>query len=457
VEGHCAVFTRINRRRAVGLSLGASASLLGSRWSLAQDPTPTPEPTPEPINIGEGDIEISMWVQNFGPVITSFQAAAQTYADKTGGVKVTVQPIPYADLQAKMLPAVAAGDEADILMGYTNWYLATDVSRLWLELDDYFGGRAAIEELVYPGALGLIETPEDKTFYLPYLSGLDGVTLTLNQQHYLDARIDYTTFTTWEEYVEAGKALTQASGDEVTRAGLSCHSTAYYMLGSFIYQTGGNFFDKESGTWSYATAEGEAALQRIYDLLWTDRTASLTLAASDADGFLEGTISTISSGAYLAGSAAGVSPDRKTDVVALPPVAGAVEDVVSPYNLSVITLSRRLADDETKLQHCVGIVNEMLSADAMIDITNSYSGILCSPRLYADPRVEQTTYGAMSKRVAEATFSRARYPQGRVANTGPAQIELDRALNQEISIQEALKNVDTYLNEQEQQARERLG
>ena len=450
------MLTRMNRRHAVGISLGASAALY-SGWVLADDPTPTPEPTPEPINIGEGDVEINMWVQNFGPVITSFQAAAQAYIDKNPGVKVVVQPIPYADLQAKMLPAVAAGNEADILLGYTNWYLATDISRLWLNLDDSFGGRAAIEELVYPGALGLIETPEDKTYYLPYLTGLDGVTLTLNQQHYIDAGIDYSTFTTWEEYVEAGKTLTQVDGDTVSRAGLSCASTAYYMLGSFIYQAGGNFFDKESGTWSYATPEGEAALQRIYDLIWTDKTASLTLAASDADGFLEGSISTISSGAYLAGSANGVSPDRKTDVVGLPTIAGAVEDVVSPYNLAVITLSRRLADDETKRNHCVGIVNEMLSADSMIEITNSYSGILCSPRLYADPRIETTKYGALSKKVAEATFSRARYPQGRVANTGPAQIEIDRAMNQEISIAEALKNVDAYMNEQEQTARERLG
>lgn len=449
------MFTRLNRRRALGLGLGASASLAWGRSAFAQDPTP--EPTPEPINIGEGDTEVTMWVQNFGPVVTSFQKAAQAYAERVGGVKVTVQPIPFPDLQAKVLPAVAAGDEADILLGYTNWYLATDVSRLWLGLDDYFGGRSAIEQIVYPGALGLIETPEDRTYYLPYLSGLDGVTLTLNQQHYLDAGIDYTAFTTWDEYVEAGKALTQVDGDTVTRAGLSCHTTAYYMLGSFIYQSGGTFFDRESGTWSYATAEGEASLQRIHDLIHTHKTASLTLAEADSDGFLEGTISTISAGAYLAGSAAGVSPDRKTDVIGLPPIAGAVEDVVSPYNLAVITLSRRLADDETKLQHCVGIVQELLSADSMIDICNSYSGILCSPQLYADPRIESTTYGAMTKRVAEATFSRARYPQGRVANTAPAQIEIDRAMNNEISIAEALKNMDAYLNEQEQQARERLG
>ncbi len=447
--------SRLNRRNALRMSLGASLALAGGRQlTFAQDPTPVP--TPEPINVGEGDTKITMWVQNFGPVVTSFQAAAQAYADENPGVAVTVQPIPYADLQAKMLPSVAAGDEADILMGYTNWYLATDISRLWLKLDDYFGGREALEQLVYPGALGMIETPDNSAYYLPYLSGLDGVTLTLNQVHYNDAGIDYGSFTNWEEWVEAGKTLTQFDGDTVTRAGLSCISTAFYMLPSFIYQAGGNFFDIESGVWSYATPEGEAALKRIHDLIHVDKTASLELAASDADGFWEETISTNSVGSYLAASANSISPDRRSDVVPLPPIAGAAEDLVSPVNLAVITLSRRLEKDETKLQHCVGIVNKLLSADAMIEITNTYSGVLCSPQLYADPRIESTVYGPLSKRVAEGTFDRTRFPQGRVANFAPAITEIERALHNEISLMDALKNVDTYCNQQEQQARERL-
>lgn len=450
--------TRLNRRSflAAGAALGAGLAVGAGRWAAADDPTPTPEPTPTPINIGSGQTAITMWVQNFGPVVDSFRSAAATYAQANPGIKITVQAIPYADLQAKVLPAVAAGNEADILMGYTNWFLTTDVSRLWLGLDDYFGGRPAIESLVYPGALVLIDTPNNKTYYLPYLSGLDGVTLTLNQQHYQDAKIDYGGFKTWEDYVGAGKTLTQTKDGAITRAGLSTISTACFMIGSMIYQAGGNFFDKDSGKWSFATPEGEAALRRIYDLIWTDKTTSLKVAPDDGTGFLEGTISTVAVGAYLAGSANSVSPDRRTDVVPLPPIAGAKADVVSPFNLAVVTLSRRLAKDEPKLRHCVGIVKQMLSPDAMLNIANSYSGVLCSQALYNDPRINQTKYGPMSKRVAEATFSRARYPQGRVANFGPVQTELERALHKEISITEALKNVDDYCNQQEQQARERL-
>jgi hypothetical protein len=51
----------------------------------------------------------------------------------------------------------------------------------------------------------------------------------------------------------------------------------------------------------------------------------------------------------------------------------------------------------------------------------------------------------------------ARYSRDHVANHGPAATELDRAMRQEIGIKEALANMDAYLQEQEDQARERIG
>jgi hypothetical protein len=140
-----------------------------------------------------------------------------------------------------------------------------------------------------------------------------------------------------------------------------------------------------------------------------------------------------------------------------PLLADATTDVLYPEHIAVVTLSRRLAEDETKLQHCVAIAQELVKADALIDITNSYTGLLCSQALYDDPRINETTFGPISKRLAEGVWPKARFPRDHVANQAPAQVELDRAMRGEITIQEALANADAYLNDQEQQARERIG
>ena len=116
-----------------------------------------------------------------------------------------------------------------------------------------------------------------------------------------------------------------------------------------------------------------------------------------------------------------------------------------------------MAKDDKKLAHCVGILKELYTADALIDITNQYSGLLCSRALYDDPRIAQTKYGPVSKRLAEAIWPIAKFPRDHVANQAPAATEIDRGLRQQVSLKEALSNADQYLNDQERQARERIG
>ena len=133
------------RRRLLKVAAGSSAAVLAGgarpRFGFAQEPTATPAPTPTPTNLGQGDVSLTMWVQDFGPAIDTFRKAAEAYIAGGANVSVTVQPIAYEDFLAKVLPSVAAGNEADILMGYTDWYVATDITRLFLPLDEYMGAR----------------------------------------------------------------------------------------------------------------------------------------------------------------------------------------------------------------------------------------------------------------------------------------------------------------------------
>jgi hypothetical protein len=76
--------------------------------------------------------------------------------------------------------------------------------------------------------------------------------------------------------------------------------------------------------------------------------------------------------------------------------------------------------------------------------------------VYDDPRIEDVKFGAISKRVATEMWPIAKFPGDHVANQGPAGTELERAMRKEISIKEALANMDAYLQEQEDQARQRI-
>lgn len=457
------VRTRTRSRRdllklAAGTAAGAAAA--AGRPARAQDASLTP--TPEPVNIGQGATNLTIWVQDFGPTIGYFEAAARAYVDRAGAdtVQVTVQALPFDDLLAKVLPSVAGGTEADIIMGYTNWYVATDVSRLFLPLGEYMGGRATLEESVYPTAFGVLDTPGDEVYYVPFAAGLRGAATTVNLGQYEEQGIDPLAFTSWDEVEAAAEELTIRDGDAVTRAGLSpiAGLTGLVILKQWIWQQGGEFYDRESGTWSLASPEGEAAMQRLYDLFWTKKVSSFDLINVDTefDDFNRGAVSTHINGAWAVGFHEQVNPDLDAEGMPTPVLAGG-EEVYYPDHLAVTTLSRRLAEDETKLPHALGILEELLTPDALLAMTETYTGSLLNQKLYEDPRIEETRYGPASKRIAQAVWPKSRFPGDRVANFEPAQQELERALRQELAIMEALQNADAYLNDQEAQVRQRMG
>ena len=449
----------LNRRHFLKTTTATSAAMLGygtgMRGAFAQDPTPVP--TEEPTLIGEGGTEITMWVQDFGPLVDSFRKSAEAYVAAGNDVKVTVQPIAFGDLLAKMLPSIAAGNEADIMLGYTDWYVATDISRLFLNLDGLLGSKEELESTLFPSTLSTIAMPEGSIYYLPYLAGVRSAITTYNGAMYEAQGIDPESLATWEDLVEAGKQLTVMDGGAMSVAGLSPLSASLSMVKTWIWQVGGDFYNQESGEWKLSSPEGEAAVQRLVELVSGDQpTVSFDLASSatEFEVWNQGKIATHLNGAFTIG----VTPEElRAGGIPTPTLAEMVNDVLYPEHIAVVTLSRRLADDDEKRNHCVAIAKGLLSADALIDVTNQYSGLICSKALYDDPRIEETVYGPVSKRLAQAVWPRCQWPRDHVANQSPAETEIDRALRGEISIQEALSNADSYLNDQESQARERIG
>jgi ABC-type glycerol-3-phosphate transport system substrate-binding protein len=403
-------------------------------------------------------MEINIWVQDYGPSIDKYSKAASAYIAKGNDVKFIVQPIAFSQMLPKLLPAIATKTEADIMMGYTNFYVGTDISRLFLRLDEAMGGREKVDEIFIPESLEALDLPEGSVYYMPTGGGLNGCAVTVDKKAWTDAGIDYTTIATWEDLIDAAREMTTFdSGGAMTRAGFSS-AGQIWAIDSMIWQMGGNFFDEESGKWSYSSAEGEAALQNYYDLFNGDKpVSSFDLITSETEDMVQGRLASHMQGAYSVGSIEGLYPDFDADGIAMPPLAGATVNQINPAHFGVITLSRRLADNEEKRNHCVGFLLEYFDLDSQLNQLDNYSGSVMDKRVYADPRVSDHKYGDFSKMITDATFSRVRYNHDHVANTDPAQTEFQSAIRGEKSIKDALKAADDYLNDQEQQARERIG
>jgi ABC-type glycerol-3-phosphate transport system substrate-binding protein len=450
----------LSRRSFTRATTGLTAATLAygshAHRGYAQDVTPTSEP----VDVGEGGTEITIWVQDHGASIENYRGAAQRYVEKGGDVKVTVQPIAFADLLPKVLPSVAAGNEADIMMGYTNFYVGTDITKLFLRLDEAMGGRAALDEIFLPASLEALDMPDGGVYYMPTGAGLNGAAVTFDNKLFTEQGIDYTTIATWEDLLGVAQQLTVVENGTITRAGLNFSGLfgSPDVLKSWIWQLGGNFYDAESGNWTLATPEGEAALQKMSDVYnGATPVNSFDIITNDTDDMVQGRLACHLNGAYAISNTEALYPDFDAEGFATPPLAEAVENVIYPAHMGVATLSRRLADDDTKREHCIGIMKEMFDLQTRLNQLNGYSGSVLDKRVYESADLASYKYGEVSKRISDATFSRARYPKDHVANQDPARDELVRALRNEISLSEALGNAEKYLNDQEKEARERIG
>lgn len=413
-------------------------------------------PTAAPRIYGSGKTEVVVWYQDWEGANKIMNYAAAEFSKKYVDVTLNLQAIGYGDLFAKLLPSIAAGTEGDVMNMYTDWVVGTDVRQVFLDITEVAGGAKAWEEKMWPAAFSTVDIPEGKVFYLPWLAGIRGAAMTVNKDHMAEQNIDYLNFKTFEEVVDAGVKVTQWDGEKMKRAGYSPRSSQYQLLWSLIWQLGGNFFDKETGKWSHNTEEGELAAQMIYDLYWKHKTCNFSLFTSEFEAVSQKLVSIWGDGAWTAGVQQDVA-EVPTDNIVLPKLENAVEYVLYPQHIAGFGLSKRLANNLDKLKMALDFATFVVSPDALIQAFDFYSGVCMTKAVYQDPRIETVKYGLMSKRIAEGMWPLARYPQDHVANQGPAGTELDRAMRNEISIKEALANMDAYLQEQEDQARERIG
>ncbi len=419
-------------------------------------PTATTAPTPTPAVLGTGKTEITVWYQDWDGANRILTSITPKFVESHPDVKVVLQAIGYTDLMDKMLPAVASGTEGDVLMLYTDWVVGTDVTKVFLDITEPAGGYSFWEKKMFPEAFNAIDLPRNHVFYLPWLAGIRAAAVSVNKTHLAEKNIDYLNFKTFDDVTNAAIQLTQTDADgKMTRSGYSPVTAMLSLVKAFIWQLGGNWFDRENGKFSFNSPEGEQAAQVIYDLFWKHKVCAYGLFDNEFNGVSQNLISMWGDGAWTASvqhDAAKIDADN----IPTPPLMNAKETIWYPEHIACWALSKRLTSDKTKLNASLDYALMIVSKEALLIALDFYSGTVMSKELYSDPVVETAKYGPVSKRVAESIWPSARYSGDHIANYGPAAQELDRAMRKEISIKEALANMDKYLQEQEDQARERI-
>ena len=410
---------------------------------------------------------ISLWHQQWEPIDAVYAALKASVEAQQPNVTVDVTPLPYDQLLQKVLPSVAANNEADIMMVYSSWLVASDIESLFLPVAPGLLSVEDAQSLFYPAALseGL---RGDSLYYLPFLNGMGGSTFTYNQDHLDEAGIDAGSIVTWDDLVAAGKELVRWDGDDLVRAGVafSPYIASAWVTG--IGQMGGSYYDAETGKFDLTSDEAKATLQMINDLLTVHKVDDIAKEAPShanmtgygaADGFGQGLASITNFGSWIVSGYESSVPDFRAGVFPTPYMADTMDETIELGHNAVHVLSRRLAEDPDKAAAASFLLGQFATPENFFPLVDAYGGSVIIPSVAEAPDIGDRNWGSIQQQYDQSVWPRAKFEEHHVPdwNITVAWPQLYRIFNGGEPMDNVLQDLENESNLLEQDALDRLG
>lgn len=410
--------------------------------------------------------ELELWHQDWAPLNSTYEAIKAAVEAAQPNVTIRLTPLPYEQLLAKIIPSIAAGNEADIMQVYSSWLVASDVPSLFTPVAPDIMSVEEAQALFYPAALGEGLRGEN-LYYLPWLNGMGGSTFTYNADHLAEKGIDPASIQTWDDLIAAGKELVQWDGDELVRAGVafSPYISSAWVTG--IRQLGGSYFDPESGRFNLTSPEAMEALKNIDDLLKVHMVDDITKEAPShanmtgygaPDGFPEGKASITNFGSWIVSADPPRPAGLNAGIFPTPRMGDATEDIELSHN-SVHVLSRRLADDPAKKAAAQFFVSQFADPSLFLPLADIYGGSVIIPSIAQDPSIAERRWGSIQQQYDQTVWPRAVFEEHHIPdwNITGAWPFLLRVFKDSEPMETVLAELEANANQLEQDARDKLG
>lgn len=409
--------------------------------------------------------ELELWYQDWDPLTNAYVAIKAAVEAKQPNIKLKLTKLPYEQLQTKLLPSIAAGKEPELMMAYSSWLVATDVSKLFSPIAPDIMTADEAKALFYPSALteGL---RGDGLYYMPFLNGMGGSTFTYNVDILAEAKIDPATLTTWDALVEAGKKLVKWDGASLARAGIAFSPYIASAWVSGIGQLGAKYFDAATGKFDLTSAVAQQSLKNLDDLLKVHKVDDIAKEAPShanltgygaPDGFEKGLAAITNMGGWIVSGYEKTSPNFKAGTFPMPPMGTSTSNIELSHS-AVHLLSKRLASDPAKKAAAKFVIGEFASAANLGPLADVYGGAIISAPVARDAATQARHWGNLQKQYDETVWPLATFEEHHIPDWGItiAWPQLVRVFKDSEPMDAVLKDLEDQSNQLEQQARERL-
>jgi ABC-type glycerol-3-phosphate transport system substrate-binding protein len=247
-----------------------------------------------------------------------------------------------------MFPAIAAGNEADLLFYYDEWLLGKDPAKISGAITPDLYNMEELGEVMFESALTRITGSDGEIYGAALGTGANAAGILLHRDIFDEAGIDPASIETWDDVKDAAKELTVYSNeDSIERSGIlfTYTETANLFLDVIAAQGAADkVLDNETGEWNFNIPEAKNSLEL---LKWfVDEKVFDPQSGDPFTSFPNKLGAMLLIGPWALGSWGDQYPDLELDYIYMPKYPGTDKNVHTVVSWFCIAPSKRLEGDK---------------------------------------------------------------------------------------------------------------
>lgn len=166
-------------------------------------------------------VTLDWWFQDWSGGNAWMRDYIVKFEKKYPGIHLNYIPIPFEELNVKMIPSIAQGNEPPIMFGYDEWVAARDVSKLFLPQSPDPYTVDEWKKAVYAPTLKNVTGPDGNIYGYPFVTGANAFGFIYHKDLFKEAGVDAEAIKSWDDLKKAAKKLTVYNPDgSIKRSGV---------------------------------------------------------------------------------------------------------------------------------------------------------------------------------------------------------------------------------------------
>jgi lactose/L-arabinose transport system substrate-binding protein len=182
-------------------------------------------------------------------------------------IKIDVTYLPFEEINTKLFPAIAAGNEADLMFFYDDWLVDKDASKFFGAVTPDLYSYDEIKEVTFESAIARITGSDGELYAIPWGTGSNAAGILYHTDIYEEVGVDRENIETWEDLKDAAAKLAVLDdAGNIERSGIlfTYHEIAYTWLDMIAAQGAAEkVLNPETGEWNFNIPEAKESLEFI--------------------------------------------------------------------------------------------------------------------------------------------------------------------------------------------------